>query len=165
MRNTKRERQRHRQREKQAPCRESNVQLNPGTLGSCHEPKADTQLLSHPVIPASQVFKAKCYGILLPHAGFLVWSLFLSFLWATASSLPVDSSGRLFSSQPHFCPSYPLQWGLFFTFSYGVCSAIFSHFLGYLQWCGWFIVVSMGQSEPSVLPLCNIFPEAPPICF
>ena len=44
---THRERQRHRQREKQAPCRESDEGLDPRTLGS-PEPKADTQPLSHP---------------------------------------------------------------------------------------------------------------------
>ena len=38
-----RERQRHRQREKQAPCREPNVGLDPGTAGSCPEPRADAQ--------------------------------------------------------------------------------------------------------------------------
>ena len=43
-----RERQRHRQREKQAPCREPNVGLDPVTLGSCPEPKADAEPLSHP---------------------------------------------------------------------------------------------------------------------
>ena len=48
---TQRERQRHRQREKQAPCREPDVGLDPGTPGSHSEPKADAQLLSHPVIP------------------------------------------------------------------------------------------------------------------
>lgn len=42
MRNT--ERQRQRQREMQAPCKEPN----PGTPGSCPEPKADAQPLSHP---------------------------------------------------------------------------------------------------------------------
>ena len=46
-----RERQRHRQKEKQAPCREPDVGLDPGTLGSRPEPKADTQLLSHPGVP------------------------------------------------------------------------------------------------------------------
>ena len=46
-----RERQRPRQKEKQAPCREPNVGLDPGTLGSCPEPKADAQPLSHPGIP------------------------------------------------------------------------------------------------------------------
>ena len=41
------ERQRHRQREKQAPCKEPDAELDPRTLGSCPEPKADTQPLSH----------------------------------------------------------------------------------------------------------------------
>ena len=45
------ERQRHRQREKQAPCREPNVGLDPGTPGSHPEPKADAQSLSHPGVP------------------------------------------------------------------------------------------------------------------
>ena len=36
-----------RQREKQAPCREPNAGLNPGTWGSRPEPRADTQPLSH----------------------------------------------------------------------------------------------------------------------
>ena len=53
MRDTQRERQRHRKREKQAPCREPNVGLDPGTPGSHPEPKADTQLLNHPGIPIS----------------------------------------------------------------------------------------------------------------
>ena len=35
------ERQKHRQREKQAPCRELDMGLNPRTLGSQPEPKAD----------------------------------------------------------------------------------------------------------------------------
>ena len=45
---TQTDRQRHRQREKQAPCREPNVGLDPVTLGSCPEPKADAKPLSHP---------------------------------------------------------------------------------------------------------------------
>ena len=36
-----RERQRHRQKEKQAPCREPDVGLDPRTPGSGPEPKAD----------------------------------------------------------------------------------------------------------------------------
>ena len=36
-----REMQRHRQREKQAPCSELNVGLDPGTPGSCSELNAD----------------------------------------------------------------------------------------------------------------------------
>ena len=47
MRDTEREKQ----REKQAPCRELNVELNLGTPGSHPKPKADTQPLSHPDIP------------------------------------------------------------------------------------------------------------------
>ena len=46
-----RERQRHRQREKQAPLGEPDAGLNPRTPGSCPEPKADTQPLSHPGAP------------------------------------------------------------------------------------------------------------------
>ena len=48
---TERERGRIRQREEQAPCREPDVGLDPGTPGSCPEPKADAQLQSHPGIP------------------------------------------------------------------------------------------------------------------
>ena len=48
MRHTKRPK--HRQREKQAPCGEPDAGLDPRTPGSHPEPKADTQLLSHPGI-------------------------------------------------------------------------------------------------------------------
>ena len=56
MRDTGRERQRHRQREKQAPCRKPNVALDPGTLRSRPEPKADIQLLSNPGVPINFIF-------------------------------------------------------------------------------------------------------------
>ena len=46
-----RDRQRCRQREKQVPCREPDVGLEPGTLGSSPGPKADAQPLSHPGVP------------------------------------------------------------------------------------------------------------------
>ena len=47
-----RDRQRHRQREeKQAPCREPDVGLDPRTPGSRPGSKADAQPLSHPGIP------------------------------------------------------------------------------------------------------------------
>ena len=57
MRDTQRERerQRHRQREKQAPCREPDAGLDPRTPGSCPEPKADTQPLSHPGAPGGTI--------------------------------------------------------------------------------------------------------------
>ena len=56
-RERERERQRHRKREKQAPCREPDVGLDPGTPGSCPEPKADAQPLSHPGVPINHFFK------------------------------------------------------------------------------------------------------------
>ena len=37
--------------ERQAPCKEPNMGLDPGTLGSRPEPKADVQSLSHPGAP------------------------------------------------------------------------------------------------------------------
>ena len=46
-----RESQRHRKREKQAPCRESDVGLDPGTPGSHPGPKAGTKPVNHPGIP------------------------------------------------------------------------------------------------------------------
>ena len=46
-------RQRHRQREKQAPWREPGAGLDPGTPGSHPEPKADAQPLSHPGVPCT----------------------------------------------------------------------------------------------------------------
>ena len=48
-----RERQRLRQTEKQAPCGESDEELDPRTPGSRPEPKADAQPLSHPRCPHS----------------------------------------------------------------------------------------------------------------
>ena len=44
-------RQGHRQREKQASCKEPDVGLDPRTPGSCPGPKAGTKPLSHPGIP------------------------------------------------------------------------------------------------------------------
>ena len=51
------ERQRHKQRKKQAPCREPDVGLDPGTPGSCSGPKAGTKPLSHPGIPDTVFLK------------------------------------------------------------------------------------------------------------
>ena len=45
------ERQRHRQREKQALCGEADTRLDPRTPGSHLEPRADEQPLSHPDAP------------------------------------------------------------------------------------------------------------------
>ena len=46
-----RDTERKRQREKQAPCREPDVGLDPGTPGLRPELKADAQPLSYPGIP------------------------------------------------------------------------------------------------------------------
>ena len=45
------EKQRHRQTEKQDPCREPDARPDPRTPGSCPELKADAQPLSHPGAP------------------------------------------------------------------------------------------------------------------
>ena len=45
------ERQKYRKKEKQPACGEPNVGLDPRTLGSQPEPKADAQSLSHPGAP------------------------------------------------------------------------------------------------------------------
>ena len=56
IRDTQRERQRHRKREKQAPCGEPNMGLDPGTQGSHPELKADAQPLSHSGTPGNLYF-------------------------------------------------------------------------------------------------------------
>ena len=48
-----RERGRHRQREKMAPCKERDVELNPRTPGSHPGWKAGTKPLSHPETPTN----------------------------------------------------------------------------------------------------------------
>ena len=48
--------QRHRQREKQAPCREPDVGLDPRTPGSRPGPKAGANPLSPPGIPCFYIF-------------------------------------------------------------------------------------------------------------
>ena len=54
-----RERQRHRQREEQAPCKEHDMGLDPGTPGSCPRLKAGTKPLRHPGIPGTYVVLQK----------------------------------------------------------------------------------------------------------
>ena len=54
-----RERQTYRQQEKQAARKEPDVGLDPGTLGSCPEPKADAQPLSHPGAHMALISKIK----------------------------------------------------------------------------------------------------------
>ena len=59
MRDTQREAE-NRQREKQAPCREPNVGLDPGTPGSCPGRKAGAKPLNHPGIPYRCYFFTDC---------------------------------------------------------------------------------------------------------
>ena len=56
---THRARQTHRQREKHAPHKEPDAGLNPRTLGSQPEPKADVQPLSNPRAHTTWVFTPK----------------------------------------------------------------------------------------------------------
>ena len=56
MRDPERKRQRHREEEEQVPCREPDAELDPRTPGSCPEPKADAQPLSHPGVPRFYLF-------------------------------------------------------------------------------------------------------------
>ena len=49
-----------REEEKQAPCREPDVGLDPGTVGSLPEPKADAQPLSHPGLPIFKSLNKVC---------------------------------------------------------------------------------------------------------
>ena len=58
-------RQRHRQREKQAPCREPSAGLHPRTRGSRPELKADAHPLSHPGVPVPLIFKVLSLMVLL----------------------------------------------------------------------------------------------------
>ena len=57
MRDTQKEKQRHRQREKQAPCGDPHVGLDPGTPGSYPGLKGGAQLLSHPGVPCLVCFQ------------------------------------------------------------------------------------------------------------
>ena len=54
------ERQRHRKREKQSPCREPDVGLDPGSPASRSGPKAGAKPLSHPGTPIWDPLKPVC---------------------------------------------------------------------------------------------------------
>ena len=62
MRDTHRERQKLRQREKQAPCREPEAGLDPGTPGSRPGPKAGAKPLNHPGVPGWGSKEDKLYA-------------------------------------------------------------------------------------------------------
>ena len=57
MRDTEKgEREGNKRKEKQSPCKEPYVGLDPGTPGSRMGPKASAQPLSHPGIPDQYIF-------------------------------------------------------------------------------------------------------------
>ena len=85
-----REVQRHRRREKQAPCWEPNAGLDPGTPGSCSGPKAGAKPLSHPGIPCpflSMISQYLCFSA----------SISLAFICFTIPTIPPPRSRRFFS--------------------------------------------------------------------
>ena len=81
------ERQRHRQREKQAPRREPDAGLNTETPGSCPGPKAGAKLLSHPGIPGfphfnkmfSRIIHTACMSLIPFCLGTTFWIYFYFF--------------------------------------------------------------------------------------
>ena len=61
MKDIQKKKQRHRQREKQAPYREPDVRLDPRTLGSHPELKANIQPLSHQILVTVRHLTLKCW--------------------------------------------------------------------------------------------------------
>ena len=55
--------ERESEREKQAPCREPDVGLNPGSPGSYLGPKAGAKPLSHPGIPLNRTVNLTFAGL------------------------------------------------------------------------------------------------------
>ena len=97
---TQREKQRHRQREKQDPHRERNAGLDPRTLESQPEPKADAQPLSHPGAPEL---------VVLTSASLKQWP-FAKCPWAQAQYFAFPSSSSpIWNSVPAFLYSIPQQ--------------------------------------------------------
>ena len=66
------EAQRHKQREKHAPCREPDVELDPRTLGLWPKPKRDAQPLSHPGVLWEHMFLSGEQKGCASHAKFLL---------------------------------------------------------------------------------------------
>ena len=96
-----RERQRHRQREKQAPYREPDMELNPGTPGSCPEPKADAQLLRHPGIPIIMPFISASKTI-SSSVGFHLSALIFSCWYSCLFYFHLQTSHQSFHSHLNF---------------------------------------------------------------
>ena len=52
---------------KQAPCQEPDMELDPGTLRSRPQPKAEAQLLSHTGIPLRRLYYLCCEMVFKDH--------------------------------------------------------------------------------------------------
>ena len=99
-----RERQRHRQREKQAPCGEPDAGLDPRTMESRPEPKADAQPLSHPGTPNFLLYTSVYFTIYLSSLVFNFFLLMLKILFGislwVSNRVRTNTSWLLDSSNP-----------------------------------------------------------------
>ena len=131
------ERQRHRQEEKQAAYREPNVGLDPGTLGSQPEPKADAQPLSqtpgYPGVPSVAVLNS-LLKVTFSHCSLLVFRNSIVCLWllcCTQATLVIPLSILL----DFLCrESYLWMILVFFPFPIHTCF--------FLLHCDWFKISS-----------------------
>ena len=106
MRDTERERQRHRWREKQGPLWEPNVGLEPRTLESQLEPKADVQPLSHPGAPGEvSLDKIRCVTLVLAIVSFILQ------LWYRAAKKDRSGNKTLLASRASTIKSLLLKQG------------------------------------------------------
>ena len=102
------ERHRGRQRqEKQAPCREADMGLDPGTPGSRPEPKVDAQPLSHPGVPAPDLPTSPSR---LAPSWVSCWCLMLPILESWASLNTSRASHSCCSAWMTFC--IVVHWNL-----------------------------------------------------
>lgn len=109
---------------------------------------------------APLAFKPNVLKICLPSAHSLVPQVpgvgSAAFFYSWFPSIPWIVSWVCLVSD-YVCPSYPPQYGLFPTFSCGeFILPVLCHFLDYLHWCMYYLVVFMWQGEPRIL-LSTIF--------
>ena len=118
-----RERRRHRQRKKQAPCRETDVGLDPRSPGSRPGPKAGTKLLSHPGIPQRPCFipvGRSTYGMsrqwvdISSSRTIIIWCLLITSRKIkesyTCMCVRKGLEGQLTTSCPRWLPPREWEW-------------------------------------------------------
>ena len=105
-----REGQRHRQREKQVPCRDPDVGLDSGSPGSCRKLKADAQSLSHPGVPMTEFLMSFVMSMI--HQGFFFLGLLLFLFFLFIYSQETEAGKRHSTAEPPRCPCS------IFTFTY-----------------------------------------------